>query len=145
MRTPEYIRWNKEIVYNVIWSLLNALDQHNRTAHPEDRIKKVLLPGMGTGVGRISHRLCAQQTALAFKDFYEAKRDPESWSNISWGMANKYAGVVRKTHDDEMDKEVHWSTANVQLTPGSRLRSAIFYLLLYAVLHAIYIRLSQAW
>lgn len=100
MRTPEGITWHKDIVYNVIWSLLNALDQHNRTAtSPDEKIKKVLLPGMGTGVGGISFRQCGQQTALAFKHFHEAKQDSVKWSDISWEMAETYAGEVRESHE----------------------------------------------
>ncbi|CCM05084.1 uncharacterized protein FIBRA_07291 [Fibroporia radiculosa] len=30
MRVPQDVRWNREVVYNCVWSLLVALDEHNR-------------------------------------------------------------------------------------------------------------------
>jgi O-acetyl-ADP-ribose deacetylase (regulator of RNase III) len=70
MRAPGDVRWNKEVVYNCTWSLLNAIDNHNTlTGNGVGSITKVLVTGFGTGTGRISPKRCAEQMILALKHF----------------------------------------------------------------------------
>ncbi|KAF8811909.1 macro domain-like protein [Phlegmacium glaucopus] len=102
MRIPESVTWNREIVYNLMWSLLNSLELHNAAVDdqtPGGRIQKVLMTGLGTGVGNVSGERCAQQMALAVKDFLDASAHPEKWSSLSWNDAIEYAEEARLTHE----------------------------------------------
>ncbi|KAJ8508539.1 hypothetical protein ONZ45_g9200 [Pleurotus djamor] len=95
MRIPEIVRWNKEIVYNCVWSLLNSLTQHNAsTTDPAQKITKVLMTGLGTGVGFISAETFAKQTAEAFKHFWDAETHPEKWSSLQWADIDAYSREV---------------------------------------------------
>lgn len=101
MRIPENVVWNREIVYNCVWSLLVAIDEHNRCAEASGtgkRINKVLMTGLGTGVGGVSARRCAQQMALAMRDFEDASAHPEKWGSMGWDDAISYAKDGRNTH-----------------------------------------------
>ncbi|RPD57386.1 hypothetical protein L226DRAFT_161126 [Lentinus tigrinus ALCF2SS1-7] len=53
MRTPASVTWHREIVYNCVWSLLVAIDEHNARAanEPEGggRIETVVMTGLATG------------------------------------------------------------------------------------------------
>ncbi|KAI6154628.1 hypothetical protein BKA82DRAFT_82970, partial [Pisolithus tinctorius] len=70
MRYPEELKWHKDIVYNTMWSLLVELEIWNEKADDEEKkIKKVLMTGLGTGVGKIPSSVCAKQMALAVKHF----------------------------------------------------------------------------
>ncbi|KAH7256247.1 hypothetical protein BKA59DRAFT_68878 [Fusarium tricinctum] len=84
MRMPADVRWNKEVVYECIWSLLCAIDNHNRDAAEDDKIKSVLMTPLATGVGGVSAEKWAWQTILAMKHFVEACENPEKWSALSW-------------------------------------------------------------
>jgi O-acetyl-ADP-ribose deacetylase (regulator of RNase III) len=45
-----------------------------------DSVKKVAIPGMGTGVGRLPFEICALQMKKAVDDFYYEKlKFPTSW------------------------------------------------------------------
>lgn len=105
MRLPESVTWNREIVYNLMWSLLVALEQHNAAVDDLTeigtgvRIQKVLMTGLATGVGNVSGERCAQQMALAVKDFLDASAHPEKWSSLSWDDAVSYTSNVRRTHE----------------------------------------------
>ncbi|RPD62625.1 macro domain-like protein [Lentinus tigrinus ALCF2SS1-6] len=88
MRFPSNVTWHKEIVYNCVWSLLVAIDEHNARAAEKDSglapIASVGMTGLATGVGRVSPAVCARQTALAFAHNQDAKNRPEKWSSLSW-------------------------------------------------------------
>lgn len=102
MRTPESAVWNVEVVYNCVWSLLVAIDEHNRSveaAGAGTAIQKILLTGLGTGVGEVSAKRCAAQTMLAIRDFEDASTNPEKWSSIKWDTAYSYARDTRATHN----------------------------------------------
>ena len=76
MRYPEEITWHKDIVYNTMWSLLVELENWNKQVDDEEKkIKKVLMTGLGTGVGKIPAADCARQMALAVKHFLYARRE----------------------------------------------------------------------
>ncbi len=100
MRVPEEVTWNREIVYNCVWSLLNALSQHNESASGSDarRIKTVLMTGLGTGVGYISPEVFAKQTALAFKHYLDSEAHPDKWSSLQWRDADAYSREVAETY-----------------------------------------------
>ena len=104
MRRPETVAWNREIVYNLMWSILVSLDQHNAAVDDltqigtGTRIRKVLMTGLGTGVGEVSSAKCAQQMALAVKHFLEASAHPEKWSAMSWDATIVLDGEIRRTY-----------------------------------------------
>ncbi|KAF8546641.1 macro domain-like protein, partial [Imleria badia] len=61
MRYPEELTWHKDIVYNTMWSLLVELENWNKKVDDEEKkIKKVLMTGLGTGVGKIPEADCAR-------------------------------------------------------------------------------------
>lgn len=103
MRRPESVAWNREIVYNLMWSILVSLEQHNAAVDDltqigtGTRIRKVLITGLATGVGGVSSATCAQQMALAVKHFLEASARPEKWSSMSWDDTVPLDVEIRRT------------------------------------------------
>ncbi|KAF9473502.1 macro domain-like protein [Pholiota conissans] len=103
MRVPEGVNWNREIVYNCVWSLLISLDHHNKVVEASGegtKISRVLMPGLATGVGGVPPERCAQQTALAIRDFIDACANEEKWSSLKWESAIAYAEDCRRTYRD---------------------------------------------
>ena len=102
MRIPEDVVWNREIVYNCVWSLLIALEQHNRVVELSgddgNSIRRILMTGLATGVGNVSPQRCAQQMALAVRDFIDASQNPDKWRSMGWDDAVDYARDCRRTH-----------------------------------------------
>lgn len=78
MHIPERVNWNKEIVYNCIWALLTEISTYNGSS--QDKIHTVVMTGLATGVGSVPAERCAQQMALAIRDFYDALENPDKWS-----------------------------------------------------------------
>lgn len=97
MRTSRNTHWDKEIVYECTWMLLNAIDTHNASCAEGDKIKKVLCPGLATGAGQVSAKKCAAQMALAFKHYDEAVRDRDMWK--TWDSISVINDELAKTHD----------------------------------------------
>ena len=84
-----------------MWSLLVTLDQYNHSVEVTrtgPRISKVLMTGLGTGTGRVSAKRCAQQMALAIRDFCDASAHPEKWGSMDWDDAIQSALDGRATH-----------------------------------------------
>ncbi|KID94493.1 phage tail assembly-like protein, partial [Metarhizium majus ARSEF 297] len=96
MRTPQEVEWDREVVYESIWSLLVAIDKHNR-ARPEDRISSILMTPLATGTGRVSPERWAHQMFLAMKHFVDAKRHPDKWSKLETVEIFEYANEVSDT------------------------------------------------
>ncbi|KZP00930.1 macro domain-like protein, partial [Calocera viscosa TUFC12733] len=87
MRLPERIEWQRDIVYDCMWNLLLALEKHNGAAvaeHSGKEIRTVVMSGLATGTGGISHQKCAEQMVLAVKHFREATSTPAMWSQFDW-------------------------------------------------------------
>lgn len=76
MRIPEDATWNRDLVYNAMWGLLNAVRAH------ETPIESVLLTGLGTGVGMVSPQRCAVQMMLAVKHFVRGMPEYGSWNDV---------------------------------------------------------------
>lgn len=95
MRTPAPVQWDREIVYECVWSLLCAVDNHNRDLRRgraddgEDEIRSLMMTPLATGVGRISAETWAAQAVLAMKHFTEASEDPVKWSRLNWSNLGK--------------------------------------------------------
>jgi len=104
MRIPSSVSWNREIVYNCMWSLLNTLANHNAEGN-SSLIQKVLLTGLATGVGHVPEKLCAEQMALAIRDFADATARPEVWGNLEWRDAMKIAADTENTYTREEKQE----------------------------------------
>ena len=103
MRLPSIITWEREIVYECIWSLLCAMDNHNneaRVAKNEDKmITNILMTPIGTGVGFISPERWAAQTVLAIRHYIDACNNPEKWSNLHFLDVMPDCAEVSKTHE----------------------------------------------
>lgn len=106
MRIPDDVRWDREVAYECVWSLLCAVDNHNRALRARDanarggekEIKSILMTPLGTGVGRISAKKWAEQCVLAMKQWVEAVQHPEAWSNLEWGKILEDHEVIAKTY-----------------------------------------------
>jgi len=85
MRVPREVKWDREVIFECIWSLLCALDVHNREVHdPELQIKSILMTPLATGVGKVSEAKWAAQCVMAMKYWVEAVKNPHKWSNPQW-------------------------------------------------------------
>ncbi|KXJ96297.1 hypothetical protein Micbo1qcDRAFT_154816 [Microdochium bolleyi] len=103
MRLPTRVCWDREVVYECIWSLLCAVDNHNREAtqagNEKDMIRSILMTPIATGVGRVSAKRWAAQTVLAMKHFTQATEDPDKWSRLDWHEFGITAAEVQVTWD----------------------------------------------
>ncbi|TFY76779.1 hypothetical protein EWM64_g7233 [Hericium alpestre] len=107
MHVPMIVTWNREVVYNCMWTLLNALDRHNTSTASEGggegrRIRMVLMTGLAMGSGCMLEEHCMQQMALVVHDFAEAAADPEKWSSLSWADMKRYAANGRRTYGNKI-------------------------------------------
>ncbi|KAG6041197.1 hypothetical protein E4U41_005687 [Claviceps citrina] len=88
-RTPQPVDWDREIVYESIWSLMVAIDKHNGRVNAghdgdgESYIHSILLTPLATGVGRVSAHRWAAQMIMAMKHFVDAKQNPQKWSRLT--------------------------------------------------------------
>ncbi|KAM5349027.1 hypothetical protein ACJ41O_008850 [Fusarium nematophilum] len=101
MRMPADVRWDKEVVYECVWSLLCEIDNHNRDVREgnknEEEIRSVLMTPLATGVGRVSGDKWAAQVVLAMKHFVEASENPEKWGRMEWADLGKSCAEVQLT------------------------------------------------
>ncbi|KAL7815823.1 hypothetical protein V8C26DRAFT_401674 [Trichoderma gracile] len=104
MRVPQSVTWDREVVYECIWSLLCAVDRHNRAvrnAKPQqqkhDEIRSLLMVPMATGVGGVSAKKWAQQTALALEHYLDAVTNESRWSALQPDDISAYAREVEQT------------------------------------------------
>jgi O-acetyl-ADP-ribose deacetylase (regulator of RNase III) len=96
MRFPYAASWDREVVYECVWSLLNELERWNRTKS-DDRIDSILITPLATGVGAVSPERWAAQFVLAMKHFVDALERPERWGNLNWDHIDDDATEVEKT------------------------------------------------
>jgi O-acetyl-ADP-ribose deacetylase (regulator of RNase III) len=98
MRIPQPVNWDREVVYECIWAMLCAIDQHNKTAKDgSQKIRSILMTPLATGVGMVAYERWAEQCVLAIRDWIDAERHPEKWSNLSWGGIFRQVRDVRQT------------------------------------------------
>jgi len=97
MRIPSNCTWNKEVVYNCMWSLLCEVRRHNSTVKG-NKIRDILVTGLGTGIGRFPSETCAKQMICAYKHFLRNLKKQEK--NTSW----------KEIHDTSLDIEETWRT-----------------------------------
>jgi O-acetyl-ADP-ribose deacetylase (regulator of RNase III) len=76
MSSPSYIPRGSPIVFYCMWNLLCQVQRNNRAAQTpgatEVPIKRVIISGLGTGVGGVSSVACAEQMYKAFSMFCAA-------------------------------------------------------------------------
>ncbi|KZV61915.1 macro domain-like protein [Peniophora sp. CONT] len=86
MRIPMNVSWHEDLVYNLMWTLLCELEHWNEEAKEEDKIRKVAIPGLATGIGAYDPEKCARQMVLAVKFFREARSQEgkERLANRAW-------------------------------------------------------------
>ncbi|KAL5335432.1 hypothetical protein BJX70DRAFT_323092 [Aspergillus crustosus] len=114
MRTPDSARWDREVVYECVWSLLCAVEGWNRgfdsgasslesssegpgKDRALGRIESVLVTPMATGYGGVSAEKWAAQVVLAMRHFVDALEKPDRWRNLGWGEIPEDTEGVEKT------------------------------------------------
>jgi O-acetyl-ADP-ribose deacetylase (regulator of RNase III) len=106
MRVPSNAEWDREVVYECVWSLLCAIDRHNRNvkdsgdseSEGEGMIRSILMTPLATGVGKVSGERWARQVVLALKHFVDAVEDAARWSALDWGQVVGLSDEVAETH-----------------------------------------------
>lgn len=106
MRIPWDVRWDREVVYECVWTLLCAVDAHNRgvkarLGQAAELIKSVMMTPLATGCGSVSYERWAAQTVIAMKNFDEAVEKPEVWGQMQWKDVFERQGDLIETWDDE--------------------------------------------
>ncbi|KAF2731907.1 macro domain-like protein [Polyplosphaeria fusca] len=104
MKIPQIVTWDREVVYECIWSLLCAIDKHNRRIQTsenegEREIKSFMMTPLATGCGAWKAERWAAQTVLAIKHFVEACEDEETWSKMKFGKVLELARETEPTYD----------------------------------------------
>lgn len=103
MRVPQDTRWDREVVYECIWSLLCAVGNHNRDVKEgrapegEEEIKTILMTPLATGCGRVSPERWAAQAVLALRHYTSALENEEEWSTLQWNTIDARALEVERT------------------------------------------------
>ncbi|KAF9481036.1 macro domain-like protein [Pholiota conissans] len=96
MRRPEDVSWNRDLVYDAMWALLNEVALWNERFGSAagsigvQRIKRVLMTGLGTGTGAVPARRCARQMILAVMHFFEGVPERPRWDSV--GPRNEEIG-----------------------------------------------------
>ena len=105
MRVPYDANWDREVVYECVWSLLCAIDRHNRSAKAsagaesgDSAIGSILMTPLATGVGRVSAKKWANQAVLAIKHYIHAVENAAQFSSLDWEQATKLSEEVGETH-----------------------------------------------
>jgi hypothetical protein len=105
IRLPDNADWDREVVYECVWSLLCAIDQHNRSAKDssnfeliESVINSILMTPLATGVGNVSAEKWAHQAVLVLKHYISAVENAAQWSSLDWTQVTKISHEVAKTH-----------------------------------------------
>jgi O-acetyl-ADP-ribose deacetylase (regulator of RNase III) len=98
MRRPGIVTWDREVVYECVWSLLCQVEEWNRGRYV-DRIDSVLVTPLATGNGCVSKERWAAQFVLALKHFVDALECPERWSQLG----------LREIGSDAREVEMTWA------------------------------------
>jgi O-acetyl-ADP-ribose deacetylase (regulator of RNase III) len=126
MRVPMDVRWDREVVYECVWSLLNAVQNHNDQimrdeekvgegeikgeAEAEEgkeggkargrKIESFLMTPLATGCGAVSPQRWAEQTVLAIQHFADAVSGGSEgmWRGMQWKDAGRVSKQIGKTY-----------------------------------------------
>ncbi|KAJ5232063.1 hypothetical protein N7468_005019 [Penicillium chermesinum] len=96
MREPTNVTWDREVVFECIWSLLCQIEGHNRQSK-HDPIRTILMTPLATGIGKVSKERWAAQTVVALKQFVEALTEPETWSRLEWDKISQTGDEIKAT------------------------------------------------
>ncbi|GFG17070.1 hypothetical protein IFM5058_08282 [Aspergillus udagawae] len=95
MREPMNVVWDREVVYESVWSLLCEVEGHNRAS--EEKINRLLMTPLAAGIGKVSKERWSAQMVLAMKHFVDAVERPERWSRMQWNEIMKDCDEVATT------------------------------------------------
>lgn len=101
MRLPSNVNWDREVVYECVWTLLCAIDRHNRRvkeSNGTELINSILMTPLATGTGFVSAGKWASQFVLALKHYIDAVEHAARWSALDWIQVKKLCDEVEKTH-----------------------------------------------
>ncbi|KAJ5690094.1 hypothetical protein N7462_004486 [Penicillium macrosclerotiorum] len=96
MREPQNVNWDREVVYECVWSLLCQVEGHNRHDQ-QKRINTILMTPLAAGIGRVSKERWSAQTVMALKHYVEALENPDTWSSLQWDTIEKVDNEVFTT------------------------------------------------
>lgn len=98
MREPDNVTWDREVVFECVWSLLCQVEGYNRSCDSANYgIRSVLMTPLAAGVGKVSKERWAAQTVLAMKHFVDAVENPEIWSSLQWDRIGRLGDEIFKT------------------------------------------------
>ncbi|OJJ43874.1 hypothetical protein ASPZODRAFT_123046 [Penicilliopsis zonata CBS 506.65] len=97
MREPHSVVWDREVVYECVWSLLCEVEGWNRRNESTKKIRRILMTPLATGIGKVSKERWAAQVVLAMKHFVDALEKPERWGNLQWDDIESDAKEVEST------------------------------------------------
>ncbi|OAQ96503.1 hypothetical protein LLEC1_01391 [Akanthomyces lecanii] len=98
MRVPEDVTWDKDVVYQCVWSMLCAVEKHNETAAAGDRIEAILMTPLATGVGRVSEHVWAAQLLLALRHYSLAVENPDEFAALDVDRILTLDGEIKETY-----------------------------------------------
>lgn len=87
--------WDREVVYESVWSLLCKVEGHNRAS--EKKLTRLLMAPLAAGIGKVSKERWSAQMVLAMKHFVDAVKRPEWWSRMQWNEIMKDCDEVATT------------------------------------------------
>ena len=112
MKIPQGVRWDKEVVYECIWTLLAAIDKHNvkvasssstnagaGSGSEHREIQSILMTPLATLTGRWSPDKWAAQLVIAIRHFIEAQKNAEKWGMMDPISIMKFAREIGKTYE----------------------------------------------
>jgi O-acetyl-ADP-ribose deacetylase (regulator of RNase III) len=113
MREPGSVEWDREVVYECVWSLLGQIEGWNRGLGKDGdgdgrKIKRILMTPLAAGIGNVSKKRWAAQTVLALKHFVDALERPERWGSLSWRDIEEDCVEVEKTWKESGKVEKTW-------------------------------------
>ena len=110
MRVPDDVRWDREVVYECVWTLLCEIGNHNREVAETSRdgapaeragaeIRSILITPLATCCGQVSAGRWAQQAAMAIRHYVDAVKRPQVCSQMDWPDAERFAAETQETHE----------------------------------------------
>ena len=121
MRVPENVVWDKEVIYQCVWSLLCAVDKHNQAVAPVEaaaegagdanaddngagtgKIGSLLMTPLATGIGKVSEKVWAAQLVTALKHFDLAVRNPEEFASLDVERILSLDGDIQATYPQHL-------------------------------------------
>jgi O-acetyl-ADP-ribose deacetylase (regulator of RNase III) len=99
MRVPQDVVWDREVVYECIWTLLNSIRRHNdNVSEGGRRIESIMTTPLATLTGRWSPERWAEQFMLAVRHFLEACERPEERRHLDPRSISDIGMDIAATH-----------------------------------------------